>query len=99
MAVPAIEPAPRSQPVETYGPITPRGRRRSHRRVAVGVLLTVMLVLGSFVSTQIQISQAAGSRAEVDAQLAAEEASIESLRADVAALQSPARIMDEARRM
>ena len=65
----------------------------------MAVILGVAVILGLFVYTQIQISQAAVARAEIDAHAAVESARLESLRSRVAALESPARILSEARRL
>jgi cell division protein FtsL len=59
----------------------------------------VTLLLGGFVYTQIQISQSAVARSVVEGKVAAEAVRIEQLRSEVARLESPARVMDEARRM
>ena len=76
-----------------------RSARPRLRRLAVLTVLAVALVLVTFVYCQIQISQTAVARSAADARLADETARIESLRNEVAQLESPARIVAEARRL
>jgi cell division protein FtsL len=67
----------------------------------LGVLavVSVMVLLCALVENQIQVSQAAVERAQVDAQTAADSVEIETLKAQVASLESPAHIIEEARRI
>lgn len=68
------------------------------RRLAVGLLASATVLLCGFVYTEIQVSQVAMNRTRVEAQVAAENVRMESLRSEVASLEAPARIREEAKK-
>ena len=74
-----------------------RARRRSRRPVLLILLVATLLAI--LAVTQIQISQDAYQRAELEDQLTEEVTRIDSLRSQVAELESPARIVTEAGRL
>lgn len=65
----------------------------------MGLLVSATVLLCGFVYTEIQVSQVAMNRTRVEAQVAAQNVSIESLRSEVASLEAPARIREEAKKL